>query len=98
MALRRETLFAIGGLLEHAPAFTAVCNPTVNSYKRLVAAWDAPIYTGWSHRSANALVRVPSAPGMETKIEMRTDLVSAIRKTVAKMMESCRTTPRLLAG
>ena len=54
-----EKLYAIGGLLTHAPALTAVCNSTVNSYKRLVAAWDAPIYTVWSERSANALVRVP---------------------------------------
>ncbi len=52
-------LHAIAGLLDHAPGFTAVCNQTVNSYKRLVAAWDAPVYTVWSHRSANALVRVP---------------------------------------
>lgn len=52
-------LFAVGGLLAHANAVTAVCNPTVNSYKRLVAAWDAPIYAVWSERSANALVRVP---------------------------------------
>ena len=58
-------LFALSGLLEHAAAFTAICNPTVNSYKRLVAAWDAPIYTVWSHRSANALVRVPPAFGDE---------------------------------
>src|SRR5581483_2796685 len=42
------TLYAVGGLLEHAAGLTAVCNPTVNSYKRLVAAWDAPIYTVWS--------------------------------------------------
>ncbi|HEY0614467.1 MAG TPA: glutamine synthetase family protein [Candidatus Elarobacter sp.] len=58
-------LHAIAGLLEHAPGFTAICNPTVNSYKRLVAAWDAPVYTVWSHRSANALVRVPPAFGDE---------------------------------
>lgn len=63
-------LYAIGGLLEHAPATTAICNPTVNSYKRLVAAWDAPIYTVWSERSANALVRVPPA-GRPRHIEMR---------------------------
>ena len=62
-------LYAIGGLLAHAPATTAICNATVNSYKRLVAAWDAPIYTVWSHRSANALVRVP--PGDTPRIEMR---------------------------
>ncbi|GAC1659277.1 MAG: type I glutamate--ammonia ligase [Candidatus Elarobacter sp.] len=58
-------LHAIAGLLEHAPGFTAICNPTVNSYKRLVAAWDAPVFTVWSHRSANALVRVPPAFGNE---------------------------------
>jgi glutamine synthetase len=52
-------LHAIAGLLDHAPGFTAVCNPTVNSYKRLMPAWDAPVYTVWSQRSANALVRVP---------------------------------------
>jgi glutamine synthetase len=64
------TLYVVGGLLEHAPAATAICNPTVNSYKRLVAAWDAPIYTVWSERSANALVRVPPAqvlPRVETR-------------------------------
>jgi glutamine synthetase len=63
-------LYAIGGLLAHAPALTAVCNATVNSYKRLVAAWDAPIYTVWSERSANALVRVPPHES-RAQIEMR---------------------------
>ncbi len=63
-------LYAIGGLLAHAPALTAVCNATVNSYKRLVAAWDAPIYTVWSERSANALVRVPPHES-PPQIEMR---------------------------
>ena len=64
------TLYAIGGLLSHAPAATAVCNSTVNSYKRLVAEWDAPIYTVWSQRSANALVRVPDR-NERPLIEMR---------------------------
>lgn len=58
---RDTMLYAVGGLLAHAPALTAVCNATVNSYKRLVDAWDAPIYTAWSERSANALVRVPAS-------------------------------------
>jgi glutamine synthetase len=63
-------LYVVGGLLAHAAATTAICNPTVNSYKRLVAAWDAPIYAVWSERSANALVRVP--PGQTPpRIEMR---------------------------
>jgi glutamine synthetase len=69
--LGENALFAIGGLLQHAPAFTAICNPTVNSYKRLVAAWDAPIYTVWSRRSANALVRVPSPEDSRERIEVR---------------------------
>ena len=63
-------LYVVGGLLAHAGATTAICNPTVNSYKRLVAAWDAPIYTVWSERSANALVRVPTAQ-RPRHIEMR---------------------------
>ncbi|HEV2261855.1 MAG TPA: hypothetical protein VGR69_06180, partial [Candidatus Rubrimentiphilum sp.] len=63
-------LYMIGGLLAHAAALTAVCNSTVNSYKRLVAAWDAPIYTVWSERSANALVRVPPHE-QPPQIEMR---------------------------
>ena len=63
-------LYVVGGLLAHASATTAICNPTVNSYKRLVAAWDAPIYAVWSERSANALVRVPPAQ-KPPRIEMR---------------------------
>jgi glutamine synthetase len=63
-------LYVVGGLLAHAKATTAICNPTVNSYKRLVAAWDAPIYTVWSERSANSLVRVPPAE-RPRHIEMR---------------------------
>ena len=63
-------LYVVGGLLAHAGATTAICNATVNSYKRLVAAWDAPIYTVWSERSVNALVRVPPA-GRPRHIEMR---------------------------
>ena len=63
-------LYFVGGLLAHAPATTAVCNSTVNSYKRLVTAWDAPVYTVWSQRSVNALVRVPPAQ-TPPRIEMR---------------------------
>jgi glutamine synthetase len=65
-----KTLYVVGGLLTHAPATTAICNPTVNSYKRLVAAWDAPVYSVWSARSANALVRVPPAQ-QPPRVEMR---------------------------
>ena len=51
--------YFIGGLLEHAKALTAICCPTVNSYKRLVPGFEAPIYIAWSRRNRSALVRVP---------------------------------------
>ncbi|MDI9619234.1 MAG: type I glutamate--ammonia ligase [Candidatus Nezhaarchaeota archaeon] len=51
--------YFIGGLLEHAKALTAVCCPTVNSYKRLVPGFEAPIYILWSRRNRSALVRIP---------------------------------------
>ena len=48
-----------GGLLEHAKALTAVCCPTVSSYKRLVPGFEAPIYIMWSRRNRSALARIP---------------------------------------
>ena len=51
----------LAGILEHAPAITAVTNPTVNSYKRLVPGYEAPIYVAWSDVNRSALVRKPAA-------------------------------------
>lgn len=49
----------VAGLLAHAPALTAVCNPTVNSYKRLVPGHEAPVYICWGYRNRSTLVRIP---------------------------------------
>lgn len=51
----------IAGLLRHAAELTAVTNQWVNSYKRLVAGYDAPIYISWARNNQSALVRVPTA-------------------------------------
>jgi len=61
----------IGGLLKHAPALTAITNPTINSYKRLVPGYEAPVYISWSTSNRSALVRVPSARGHGTRLELR---------------------------
>jgi glutamine synthetase len=57
-----ETAYGfLAGILEHAPAISAVTNPTVNSYKRLVPGYEAPIYIAWSDVNRSALVRKPAA-------------------------------------
>ncbi len=64
----------IAGLLKHAPEITAVCNQFVNSYKRLVPGYEAPVYLSWARRNRSDLVRVPEyRPGREkaTRIEFR---------------------------
>ncbi|WP_049925255.1 type I glutamate--ammonia ligase [Halopiger goleimassiliensis] len=62
----------LAGILEHAPAITAVANPTVNSYKRLVPGYEAPVYVAWSDRNRSALVRKPAARvPAASRIELR---------------------------
>ena len=68
-----ETAYSfLAGILDHAPAITAICNPTVNSYKRLVPGYEAPIYVAWSDVNRSALVRKPAARGpAASRIELR---------------------------
>ncbi len=64
----------IAGLLRHAPEMTAVTNQWVNSYKRLVPGYEAPVYVSWARRNRSAMVRVPMyKPGKEeaTRVEFR---------------------------
>jgi len=62
----------VAGLLEHAREFCAVTNPLVNSYKRLVPGFEAPVNVAWSHRNRSPLVRVPARRGRATRLELRT--------------------------
>lgn len=61
----------LAGILAHARGFTAITNPTVNSYKRLVPGYEAPVYIAWSGKNRSPLVRVPASRGLSTRIEVR---------------------------
>ncbi|WP_108669311.1 type I glutamate--ammonia ligase [Peribacillus acanthi] len=61
----------IAGIIKHAPNFTAVTNPTVNSYKRLVPGYEAPCYVAWSARNRSPLIRIPASRGLSTRVEVR---------------------------
>mgnify|MGYP000190530739 FL=1 len=61
----------IAGLLEHVKGFTALTNPLVNSYKRLVPGYEAPCYKAWSASNRSALIRIPASRGSATRVELR---------------------------
>ena len=69
--LSDTALHFIGGLLEHAPGMCAVTNPIVNSFKRLVPGFEAPVNVAWSTSNRSALVRVPAKRGNSTRAEFR---------------------------
>ena len=61
----------IAGVIKNARGFCAVSNPLVNSYKRLVPGYEAPVYIAWSASNRSALIRIPSARGLSTRTEIR---------------------------
>lgn len=67
----------IAGVMKHIKGITAVTNPLVNSYKRLVPEYEAPVYIAWSACNRSPLIRVPSANGFAARIELRSPDPSA---------------------
>jgi glutamine synthetase len=61
----------VAGLLRHARSFCAVTNPLVNSYKRLVPGYEAPVNVAWSHRNRSPMIRIPARRGKGTRLELR---------------------------
>ena len=69
--LSKEAYSFIAGILTHIRGMAAITNPLVNSYKRLVPGYEAPCYLAWSASNRSALIRIPAARGMGTRVELR---------------------------
>ncbi|CCV65194.1 Glutamine synthetase [Paracholeplasma brassicae] len=75
--LSETALKFIAGIMKNAQAFTLVCNPIINSYKRLVPGYEAPVYIAWSDSNRSTMIRIPASRGNATRIEVRSVDASA---------------------
>lgn len=71
LSLSKEAYYFMGGILKHIKGMTAVTNPIVNSYKRLVPGYEAPVHIAWSAKNRSPLIRVPASRGAGTRVELR---------------------------
>ena len=69
--MSKEAYYFIGGIFRHIDAITAITNPLINSYKRLVPGYEAPIYVAWSAKNRSPLIRIPGAGGEGARVELR---------------------------
>lgn len=69
--LSKEAYYFIGGIMKHIKGMAAITNPLVNSYKRLVPGYAAPVYIAWSATNRSPLIRIPAEGGAGTRIELR---------------------------
>lgn len=69
--LSRDAYAFLGGVMEHMRGMTAIMNPIVNSYKRLVPGFEAPVYIAWSATNRSPLIRIPAAVGDAVRMELR---------------------------
>lgn len=71
LGLSQEAYWFIGGLMKHIKGMAAVTNPLVNSYKRLLPGFEAPVYIAWSDTNRSPLIRIPKVNGEGKRIELR---------------------------
>ncbi|KNY30378.1 type I glutamate--ammonia ligase [Pseudobacteroides cellulosolvens] len=71
LQLSKDAYYFIGGIMKHMRSIVAITNPLVNSYKRLVPGYEAPVYIAWSARNRSPLIRIPAARGSSTRVELR---------------------------
>lgn len=69
--LSKEAYYFIAGIMKHVKGITAIANPLVNSYKRLVPGHEAPVYIAWSATNRSPLIRIPASRGAGTRVELR---------------------------
>ena len=69
--LSKEAYCFIGGIMKHMKALTFITNPSVNSYKRLIPGFEAPVYIAWSAKNRTPLIRIPGTRGEYTRVELR---------------------------
>lgn len=69
--LSKEAYYFIGGIMKHVKGMTVITNPLVNSYKRLVPGYEAPVHIAWSATNRSQLIRIPAARGENTRVELR---------------------------
>lgn len=69
--LSKEAYYFIAGIMKHIKGMTAIANPLVNSYKRLVPGHEAPVYIAWSATNRSPLIRIPASRGAGTRVELR---------------------------
>lgn len=71
LGLSGDAYHFIAGLMKHINGMTAITNPLVNSYKRLVPGYEAPVYIAWSATNRSPLIRIPASRGANTRLELR---------------------------
>lgn len=71
LGLSDDAYHFIAGIMKHARGMSAITNPLVNSYKRLVPGYEAPVYIAWSAKNRSPLIRIPASRGNGTRVELR---------------------------
>ena len=71
LGLSKEAYSFMAGIMDHIKAITAIANPIVNSYKRLVSGYEAPVHIAWATKNRSPLIRIPAVKGEATRIELR---------------------------
>ena len=78
IGLSDDAYHFIAGIMKHARGMSAITNPLVNSYKRLVPGYEAPVYIAWSAKNRSPLIRIPASRGNGTRVELRNPDPTAI--------------------